>query len=45
MKHPSGDFKSAIKIYKSGFQGEVQVGERNLKSHEQTDSIQSDEIR
>lgn len=32
MKDLSGDIKSAMKIYKSGFQGEVQAGERNLEA-------------
>lgn len=36
MKHLSKDFKSATKIYKSGFQGEVQARERNLKVMSQT---------
>lgn len=45
MKHLSKDFKSATKIYKSGFQGEVQARERNLKVMNQTDSPESDGIR
>lgn len=45
MKHLSEDFKSATKIPKSGFQGEVQAKERNLKVMSQTDRTESDSIR
>ena len=44
-KHLSKDFKSATKIYKSVFQGEVQARERNLKVMTQTDSPESDGMR
>lgn len=45
MKLLSEDFKSATKIHKSGFQGEVQAKERNLKVMSQTDRTESDGIR
>lgn len=43
-KHLSEDFKSATKMHKSGFQGEVQARERSLTGMSQRGRTESDAL-